>query len=104
MVDLGGSRANATLAAALPETADPETTYDNFRIRLRADTALLIWTLDGRLDAVDSAVPVVEEAAVKGLKFAELLPGTLAASTPAERLTDRRGAATVLAEGRISSS
>jgi ATP-dependent helicase Lhr and Lhr-like helicase len=99
-----GSRANATLASALPQLVDPDESYDNLRIRLRidADSQSLESAYDGQ--SLGGAVPTVDEAALRGLKFAELLTAELATKTLGERLADRPSAMSVLREQRIWSS
>ena len=96
-----GARANATLASALSSISDPEQGYDNHRVRLRPDvtreemaetTAALGDLSDVRAD--------VNEDAVRGLKFSDVLPPPLARETVALRLTDRVHAEQVLAEPR----
>lgn len=88
-----GARANATLAAALPSVVDPKVSYDNLRLRLRHDIAHgdLRAALDG-VDWSDEVLPEVAPDAVRGLKFAEMLPAALASATVAERLADPAGA------------
>ncbi|HHV20688.1 MAG TPA: DEAD/DEAH box helicase [Propionibacterium sp.] len=99
-----GARANAVLVAALaqvaPELLDDEA-YTNRNIRLRGDatgTAVTraLWDARQRFGPEFEGVrPGVTEEAVRGLKFAELLPPELAIGALAERNTDHVGAATV---------
>jgi ATP-dependent helicase Lhr and Lhr-like helicase len=88
-----GARANATLAAALPGVVDPKVSYDNLRLRLRHDIAHgdLRAALDG-VDWTGAVLPEVAPDAVRGLKFADILPAGLASATVAERLADQLGA------------
>lgn len=100
-----GARANATLAAALPDLVDARTRYDNDRIRLRDDVgAHDISEAAQRLDLASLPAPDVDPAAVRGLKFAETLPPALAVATLAERMADRPGATVVLGEPRVQIS
>ena len=70
------------------------------RIRLRTNISAKTFTSTH----VDKATPEVNEAAIKGLKFAEILPPDLAAHTVGQRMTDRDSAETVIAEARQWSS
>ncbi|WP_179205905.1 hypothetical protein [Micrococcus luteus] len=76
--------------------------FDNFSLRLRGDVdaaslgrALRQATSNfgGDLAGVD---PLVDDAAVRGLKFHEMLPLDLARATLAARLADHTGVARVL--------
>ena len=96
-----GARANATIAAAIPDVVDARTRYDNDRIRLRGEVSA------GELQAATKAalsaplpLPEVDQAAIRGLKFAESLPSRLAIRTLAERLTDAESARAILS-GRL---
>jgi ATP-dependent Lhr-like helicase len=87
-----GGRGNATLAAALDSIVDDDRP-DNHRLRLRSDVDTA--NLRAALSAVSSAdlpPPSVEDAALHGLKFAEILPPALATNTLAARLTDEHAA------------
>lgn len=95
-----GARANATLGSALPHLADPDLSYDNFRLRLRTDAARPL----AELVLPPSVVPAVDAAAVRNLKFAEILPDVLATQTLGERLADDVAAARVLTEPQSWSS
>lgn len=97
-----GYRANATLAATLSAVADPAQRPTDLSIRLRSDLTPQLWHAardalkdDGRL-----ALPSVDQRAVNGLKFSEILPEHLAAATVSTRLADLDGARTVL-DGRV---
>jgi ATP-dependent helicase Lhr and Lhr-like helicase len=96
-----GSRANATLIAALPGVADETQRTDNFRIRLRGAGAGK--KLDEALQGVPwkDVLPAISPAALGGLKFSEVLPAGLAGATIAERLADPDGAQVVAGEPRV---
>ncbi len=91
-----GARANATLAAALPELLHADR-LDNDRVHMRGevdpdDFGHVIAALPMEL----APAIVVDEAAVRGLKFAESLPPALATGTVAERIIDLTGMQKVL--------
>ncbi|MGH3322136.1 MAG: DEAD/DEAH box helicase, partial [Streptosporangiaceae bacterium] len=96
-----GAAANATLATALGEVAEPSRRPANLWLRLRADA-----TRDEVEEALDSArrgplpAPPVSRAAVRGLKFADALPDDLAVKVLAARMADVDGARRALAEVR----
>lgn len=102
-----GARANAVLVAALEQVA-PELlddgAYTNRNIRLRGDataTALTraLWEARQRLGPdFEGVVAAVTDDAIRGLKFAELLPPQLAQAALAERNADRVGAALIGAQ------
>lgn len=97
-----GACANATLAGALPGVVDPDVSYDNLRVRLRADANPDSFSSSETSRVpISNAVPAVDGAAVRGLKFAELLPESLAGATISKRLADGTNAATVIDEPRI---
>lgn len=99
-----GARANAVLTAALGEVA-PEVldqgSFSNMHIALRSDAtagAVSSAMRDAHRvfgDDLVSVSPPVSEQALKRLKFAELLPPTLAARTLAARGADHANAARV---------
>jgi ATP-dependent Lhr-like helicase len=96
-----GARANATLAAALPTVVDPAASYVNDALRVRADVA------PGDLDHAVRSVgtnarsePAVDDRALRGLKFTDVLPPELARATLAERAADPVGASALLAQPR----
>jgi ATP-dependent Lhr-like helicase len=95
-----GARANATLAAALPDLVEVERRIDNHRLRLRSGTSP-----DQLRAALDDAAagplphPLVTSDAVEGLKFGDALPPHLAVDTLASRMTDAAGAADVITAG-----
>jgi ATP-dependent Lhr-like helicase len=93
-----GYRANATLASTLSELTDRKQHADDESIRLRADVTHEMWKAATSDAAERLCLPEVAEEALKGLKFGEALPYTLATSTLATRLADLDGAARVLAE------
>ncbi len=94
-----GARANATLAAALPDLVEVERRIDNHRLRLRPNTSAeqLCASLDDV--AAGSLPPLVTPDAVDGLKFGDVLPPHLATNTLASRMTDQAGARDVVAAG-----
>jgi len=95
-----GTRANATLMAALPGVVDPKQRLGNFGLRLLREDAAS--DLAGMLGDVDweTALPEVNPAAVTRLKFSEALPPDLAARTVARRMADPVGAGATAAEPR----
>lgn len=95
----GGGRGNATLAASLPRLVDATDRVDNNVLRLRPDVdrATFRAALDGI--AVGPLLPPdVTEEAVRGLKFADVLPPELAAQTLAARLADEHAARRISGE------
>lgn len=96
-----GSRGNATVASALPGLVDPELSYDNYRIRLRVDAGPDSHHALAVAEETFSTVPAADPAAVRGLKFNELLPDDLAGATIGERMTDRAAARALIAEPRL---
>jgi ATP-dependent Lhr-like helicase len=87
-----GDRANATLAAALGSLVD-DSRPDGLCLRLRPDVDGT--TLRAALSALapaDLPPPVIDDSAVHGLKFAEILPPALATDTLARRLIDEPAA------------
>jgi ATP-dependent Lhr-like helicase len=95
-----GARANATIAAALPDVVDARTRYDNDRLRLRGevDAAELRTAVQAALGS-PIPLPEVDPAAIRGLKFADSLPSRLASCTLAERLANPVEAMHVLRQG-----
>ncbi|GAA0739629.1 DEAD/DEAH box helicase [Dactylosporangium roseum] len=92
-----GRRANATIAAALPKAVVDGARLDDHMVRLRRD--LTAGELRHLVDAVDVerlAAPDIDERAVAGLKFGDVLPPHLAVATLAERAADPVGAAEIL--------
>jgi ATP-dependent Lhr-like helicase len=97
-----GARANAVLVGALdrvaPDILGESIVYDNWQIGLRNDVTAerLRTSLDiARRELghdLAGALPLVDERAVKQLKFAEMLPPGLAVATLAERAADRESA------------
>ncbi len=100
-----GARANAVLVAAIehaaPELLGESIVYDNWQIGMRGDVTAEV--LRGAMevaardlgDDLGRAVPLVDERALRQLKFVEMLPGRLATTTVAGRLADRQNAASV---------
>ncbi|NHW46088.1 hypothetical protein HAV21_04170 [Paenarthrobacter sp. MSM-2-10-13] len=107
-----GARANAVLVAGLLDLAsallDESRAYNNWQIGLRGDTttpALAEATRKVRdvlRNEPQRVLPQVDERALRTLKFAELLPPSLAASTLAERNSDHAGASVVAARSVVS--
>lgn len=95
-----GARANATLAAALPDVVEPAGRYDDLRIRLRSDLA------PGEVGEALAAVrrqpawpwPAVTEESLQGLKFSDVLPPELAHEVVAQRMGDADKARVVAGE------
>ena len=96
-----GAKANAVLTAAIgavePELLD-EWSFSNLTVSLRSDatapalaSALRTAKVEFGRDLV-GVVPEVNEAALKKLKFSELLPPALAIATLSARSSDRAGA------------
>lgn len=84
-----GARANATLAAALPDLIDPDRRIDNHHLRLRADaTRNRLEQATADLAGGPLPLPEATPAAIEGLKFGEALPPDLAADTLARRMAD----------------
>ncbi|WP_327009666.1 DEAD/DEAH box helicase [Dactylosporangium sp. NBC_01737] len=93
-----GRRANATLAASLPKAAVDGGRLDDHMIRLRGDlTAPALRQLIDTVDTHRLPAPEIDDEAVTGLKFGEVLPADLATTTLAERAADGPAAQTVLA-------
>lgn len=101
-----GARANAVLVAALdavePEILGDSIAYDNWQIALRSDvTSAQLATAKSLMrtrfgERLDGVVPLIDERAVRKLKFSEMLSPDMAVATLAARGADRGGAASVL--------
>ncbi len=101
-----GARANAMLIAALeavdPTLVDGDYVYDNQQVGLRASVGAAelrraVHEVQRRIGGdLGGVKPFVTEQALEQLKFAELLPPTLARRTLEARLADPVGAAVVL--------
>lgn len=100
-----GARANAVLVAALdhvkPQVLGDSVSYDNWQIGLRGDVTadelrraleLAFSELGGDLAG---ALPLVDERALKQLKFSEMLPPDMARATLALRAADHDNAGRV---------
>ena len=95
-----GYRANATLAATLSPIADPIQRPTDLSVRLREDLTPAMWhEARTALSGTDALVlPDVDPRAVRGLKFATVLPERLAIATVSARLADFDGARATLTE------
>ncbi len=94
-----GARGNATLAAQISSVVDSSTRYDNVRLGMRVDLALGdLSTAIRAIAAGSGALPAVTEDAVRGLKFADVLPMPVAENTVALRLSDSDAARKTLSE------
>jgi ATP-dependent Lhr-like helicase len=96
-----GFRANATLAASIPDVVYPEQRPDDFNIRMRSDLTVEMWrtALAARRAQLPTLeLPQVDERAARGLKFSDVLPDPEAIATVAARLADPVSARRVLEE------
>lgn len=105
-----GARANAVLVGALdrvaPDILGDSIVYDNWQIGLRNDasvewlrTALEVARTELGPDLA-GALPLVDERAIKQLKFSEMLPPEMAVATLAERAADHEHAKST-GQGRL---
>lgn len=100
-----GAKANAVLVSALdgvaPHLLGDSITYDNWQIALRSDVdapalaEALALALRQFGAGLKGAQPLIDDRALKQLKFAEMLPPNLAVATLAARGADPQGAARV---------
>lgn len=100
-----GAKANAVLVSALdgvaPHLLGDSITYDNWQIALRSDVdapalaEALALALRQFGAGLKGAQPLIDDRALKQLKFAEMLPPDLAVATLAARGADPQGAAGV---------
>lgn len=98
-----GARANAVLVAAIdhaaPDLLGETVAWDNWQIALRSDTtaetvrAALEKAQTDLGEDLSGIVPLVDERAIKQLKFSEMLPPELAQRTVAARMADAGHAA-----------
>lgn len=98
-----GARGNAVLVAALdhaaPELLGDPVVYDNWQIGLRSDATgdQIRGALDDAYRELGSdlvrALPLIDEKALKKLKFSDMLPSDLAIATLAARTADVAAAA-----------
>jgi ATP-dependent Lhr-like helicase len=97
-----GARANATLASAMPDIVDSRTRYENDRIRLRGqvDAAALRSAFDAAANA-PLPLPDIDPAAIRGLKFGDSLPPSLATRTLADRQVNEDAARRLLLGRRL---
>jgi len=92
-----GTATNRTLHASLPDVVDPRQRVGDPSIRLRQDVSAEVLHKSLR-EVSDLTLPVVNEQAVRGLKFSSALAPELAIQTVSERLGDRQHARMVLSE------
>ncbi|MCY1242662.1 hypothetical protein D9M72_556360 [compost metagenome] len=91
----------AGLLDLAPALLDESRAYNNWQIGLRGDATAsalaeaLRKIRDVLQDEPQRLLPQVDERALRTLKFAELLPPSMAASTLAERNRDHAGAAAI---------
>lgn len=100
-----GARANAVLIAALdqvwPHVLGESISYDNWQIGLRGDVTATELRRALELafielgDDLAGALPLVDERALKQLKFSEMLPPDMARATLTLRAADRANACKV---------
>ncbi|MDN4479715.1 DEAD/DEAH box helicase [Demequina muriae] len=95
-----GTGANATLAAALGDIADPVQSPHAFRIRLSTETTPEVLADRLRAADVEAALPEIRPEALRGLKFSAALPEGLAIATLASRVGDTECASRVVAVPR----
>lgn len=96
-----GTRANATLAAALsPLLADRANPYSDKYVSLDGGVTHETWskTMSALRAAESLPQPAIDDAALDGLKFSAALPSDIATQTLAARLGDPQRATGVLAE------
>jgi ATP-dependent Lhr-like helicase len=93
-----GYRVNATLKATLGTLADESARVEDLSIRLRTDLRLSTWRDAVSLLPDRLRPPEIDEKAVAGLKFSEVLPRHLAEATLGARLADEKNARSVLSE------
>jgi ATP-dependent Lhr-like helicase len=101
-----GAKANAVLVSALdnvaPDLLGETITYDNWQIGLRGDATgvelrrALVMAQEQMGDDLALASPLIDEKALKHLKFSEMLPRDLAMATLAARTADPSNAARVV--------
>ena len=93
-----GYRANATLAATLPELVAGEQRFTDSYLRMRSDVTREMWQEAAVGAGRRLCLPKVDLDAVAGLKFSEALPQELALATAAARTADPASAERTLAE------
>lgn len=97
----GGNRANATLARELAEETRSKVSHDSFTLTF--ESALKLQDVEQAIGAIRQHAaaemrPVVDEAAIDGLKFSECLPIDLATEMLERRLQDQVSTRRVLEE------
>lgn len=94
-----GQRANATLVAGLSQATRSSLTHDSFTIRFEQGVSLTDVEqaiLGLRSQGVAELLPVVDERAIEGLKFADCLPNSLALHLLQARMRDWIGVEHIL--------
>lgn len=97
----GGNRANATLARELAEETRSQVSHDSFTLTF--ESAIKLQDVEQAIGAirqhdVAEMQPVVDEAAIDGLKFSECLPIDLATEMLGRRLQEPDSTRRVLEE------
>ncbi|NIL92565.1 ATP-dependent RNA helicase RhlE [Rhodococcus fascians] len=95
----GGTAANRTLVASLPQIVDPRQRVDERSIRLLPGATGQ--ELKAAIESISWADPAVDRGALAGLKFSGALPAKLATETLAVRLGHRASAARVVEDKRV---
>ena len=99
-----GTRANASLAAALSAAGVEDPTSDHAHVRSAATfVAAEIQSAADLLSGEAPPQPPIDRQALEGLKFADALPPEVARAALAERMTDRLVAVTSASEGLVIS-
>lgn len=96
-----GHRANATLVPSLSQATHSSLTHDSFTIRFGQGVSLTDVEqaiLGLRSQSVTDLLPVVDERAIEGLKFADCLPAPLALDMLQARMREESGAQYVVAQ------
>lgn len=97
----GGNRANATLARELAEETRSKVSHDSFTLTF--ESAIKLQDVEQAIGAIRQhnaaeMRPVVDKAAIDGLKFSECLPIELATEMLERRLQDQESTRRVLEE------
>ena len=96
-----GGKANASLATRLAREFGCQAIWNNFAIGLKSE--MMVEIVEAALQRLRSLapkeiLPSANDDALKGLKFSECLPPTLAAATVQARLSDPMAISRILAE------